>query len=108
MIRHLEERDYDPVITVIDEWWGGRKMSHLLPRVFFIHFRPTSFAIEEGGSVIGFLAGFVSQTNPEQAYIYFVGIYPVHRVVWGASFTSTSSILSGAWAAIQCAVSRHQ
>lgn len=79
MIRHLEERDYDPVITVIDEWWGGRRMSHLLPRVFFIHFRPTSFAVEEGGNVIGFLAGFVSQTDPEQAYIHFVGIHPVHR-----------------------------
>lgn len=80
MIRHLEERDYDPIITVIDEWWGGRKMSHLLPRIFFIHFRPTSFAVEEGGgSVIGFLAGFVSQTNPEQAYIHFVGIHPEYR-----------------------------
>lgn len=79
MIRHLEERDYDPVIIVIDEWWGGRKMSHLLPRIFLIHFRPTSFAVEEGVSVIGFLAGFVSQTNPEQAYIHFVGIHPAHR-----------------------------
>lgn len=79
MIRHLEERDYDPVITVIDEWWGERKMSHLLPRIFFIHFRPTSFAVEEGGGVIGFLAGFVSQTDPAQAYIHFVGIHPGHR-----------------------------
>ena len=79
MIRHLEERDYDSIISVIDDWWGGRKMSHLLPRIFFIHFRPTSFAVEEGGSVIGFLAGFVSQTNPEQAYIHFVGIHPEHR-----------------------------
>jgi ribosomal protein S18 acetylase RimI-like enzyme len=79
MIRHPEERDYDPVITVIDEWRGGRKMSHLLPRIFFIHFRPTSFAVEEGGSVVGFLAGFVSQTDPGQAYIHFVGIHPEHR-----------------------------
>jgi ribosomal protein S18 acetylase RimI-like enzyme len=29
--------------------------------------------------VIGFLAGFVSQTNPEQAYIHFVAIHPEHR-----------------------------
>jgi ribosomal protein S18 acetylase RimI-like enzyme len=80
MIRHLEERDYDAIIAVIDEWWGGRKMSHLLPRIFFIHFRPTSFAIEDGGTVIGFLSGFVSQTDPEQAYIHFVGIHPEHRM----------------------------
>jgi ribosomal protein S18 acetylase RimI-like enzyme len=79
MIRHLEERDYDPIISVIDEWWCGRKMSHLLPRIFFIHFRPTSFAVEESGTVIGFLAGFISQTNPAEAYIHFVGVHPEHR-----------------------------
>jgi ribosomal protein S18 acetylase RimI-like enzyme len=79
MIRHLEERDYDSIISVIDEWWGGREMSHLLPRIFFTHFRPTSFAVEQSGRVIGFLAGFVSQTDPQQAYIHFVGIHPEHR-----------------------------
>lgn len=78
-IRHLEEADYDSMIAVIDDWWGGRQISHLLPRIFFIHFRPTSFAIEEDGRVIGFLAGFVSQTYPNQAYIHFVAIHPDHR-----------------------------
>lgn len=78
-VRHLEEDDYDRIITVIDNWWGGRLMAHLLPRIFFIHFRPTSFAIEEGRKLIGFLAGFVSQTYPDQAYIHFVGIHPDHR-----------------------------
>lgn len=96
MIRQLEERDYDPIIGVIDKWWGGRKMSHLL-RILFIHFRPTSFAIEEGGIVIGFLAGFVSRTNPEQAYIHFVGIHPEHRRRGlGGQLYTHSSILSGA------------
>jgi ribosomal protein S18 acetylase RimI-like enzyme len=78
-IRHLEERDYNSIIAVIDEWWGGRQMARLLPRIFFIHFRMTSFAIEEGKEIIGFLVGFVSQTYPDQAYIYFVGIHPDYR-----------------------------
>ena len=108
MIRHLEQRDYDPVITVIDEWWDGRKMSHLLPRIVFIRFRPTSFAVEEGGNVIGFLTGFVSQTDPEQAYIHSLAFTQcIAGAVWAANFTSTSSTLYGAWAAIKCAVSRH-
>jgi hypothetical protein len=68
-VRHLEEGDYDPIIAVIDDWWGGRHMAHLLPKIFFIHFRATSFAIEEDRKVIGFLAGFVSQTYSDQAYI---------------------------------------
>ena len=78
-IRPLQERDYDPIIAVIDEWWGGRPMAHLLPRIFFVHFQPTSFALEEDGRVAGFLAGFVSQTYPDQAYIHFVGIHPESR-----------------------------
>jgi L-amino acid N-acyltransferase YncA len=73
-IRQLQEADYETIIEAIDDWFDGRQMSHLLPRIFFIHFRPTSFAIEEDGRVIGFLAGFVSQTCPDQAYIHFVGI----------------------------------
>ncbi len=78
-IRHLEEEDYDAIISVLDEWWGGRKMAHLLPRIFFVHFRETSFAAVEQGKVIGFLAGFLSQSYPNQAYIHFVGIDPSHR-----------------------------
>jgi ribosomal protein S18 acetylase RimI-like enzyme len=78
-IRQLQEADYETIIEAIDGWFHGRQMSHLLPRIFFIHFRPTSFAIEEDGRVIGFLAGFVSQTYPDQAYIHFVGIEANYR-----------------------------
>lgn len=78
-IRHLEERDYLPIIAVIDQWWGGRPMSDMLPKLFFIHFRDTSFAVEEQGQIIAFLAGFISQTFPDQAYIHFVGIHPEFR-----------------------------
>ena len=24
VIRHLEQDDYQPIISVVDEWWGGR------------------------------------------------------------------------------------
>lgn len=54
-------------------------MSDMLPRLFFVHFRPTSFAAEEDGAVRGFLVGFVSQTDPAQAYIHFVGVDPRYR-----------------------------
>lgn len=78
-IRRLEEHDYAPVIGVIDEWWGGRPMAAMLPKLFFVHFRDTSFAAEEQGNVIGFLAGFISRTYSGMAYIHFVGIHPNHR-----------------------------
>jgi ribosomal protein S18 acetylase RimI-like enzyme len=78
-IRHLEEADYDPIIAAVDEWWGGRRMVHMLPRLFFIHFRDTSFAIDSRGATIGFLAGFISQAHRDAAYIHFVGVQPNQR-----------------------------
>ncbi len=78
-IRHAEPEDYDSVIPVVNDWWGGRKMADMLPRLFFVHFRETSFAVEAEGRVVGFLVGFRSQTYPEQAYIHFVGVDPAWR-----------------------------
>ena len=78
-LRPISERDHAPIIAVVDQWWGGRQMAGLLPRLFFTHFQDTSFVIEEAGQLIAFLIGFVSQTQPRQAYIHFVGIHPEQR-----------------------------
>jgi ribosomal protein S18 acetylase RimI-like enzyme len=78
-VRHVHMSDYEPLIQVVDVWWGGRPMAGLLPRLFFEHFQPTSFVIEDNGNVQGFLIGFRSQTNPAQAYIHFVGVHPACR-----------------------------
>lgn len=78
-IRHLEPPDYAPVIAVVDDWWGGRRMRDMLPKLFFVHFRPTSFVAEVDGGLAGFLCGFVSQTDPEVAYVHFIGVDPARR-----------------------------
>ena len=78
-IRPISERDHAPIIAVVNDWWGGREMAGLLPRLFFAHFQGTSFAIDDDRQLIAFLIGFVSQTNPRQAYIHFVGIHPEFR-----------------------------
>ena len=64
---------------MIDDWWGGRDVRDMLPRLFFTHFRQTSFVAEEDGALAGFLCGFLSQTHPDQAYCHFVGVAPSHR-----------------------------
>ena len=64
---------------MIDDWWGGRAVRDMLPRLFFTHFRQTSFVAEEDGELAGFLCGFLSQTHPDQAYCHFVGVAPSHR-----------------------------
>ena len=57
LIRHAEPRDYGRVIAVVDEWWGGREMRAMLPKLFFVHFQSTSFVAEADGQRIGFHHG---------------------------------------------------
>ena len=79
IVRNVQPSDYPPIISVLDEWWGGRKMSDMLPRLFFDHFCNTSFIIEEDNRISAFLIGFFSQSRPEEAYIHFVGVDPLYR-----------------------------
>ena len=79
LIRHAEPDDYARVIPVVDEWWGGRQMAPMLSKLFFVHFRDTSFVAEEDRRVVGFLCGFRSQTYEDEAYIHFVGVDPAAR-----------------------------
>ena len=79
ILRPLGPEDYLPIITVIDEWWGGRHMADHLPRLFFDYFRDTSFLAESGGERVGFLAGFVSASSPDIAYVHFIGVSPEFR-----------------------------
>jgi len=78
-IRNVRPSDYPAIIAVLDEWWGGRKMSGMLPRLFFEHFFDTSFILEQDGQIVAFLIGFLSQSQPEEAYIHFVGVHPQCR-----------------------------
>ncbi|MBI3362088.1 MAG: GNAT family N-acetyltransferase [Chloroflexi bacterium] len=75
-IRNVEPSDYASIIQVLNDWWGGRLMSDMLPKLFFVHFRETSFIAEQDGQIAGFLIGFVSQSLPDEAYIHFVGVHP--------------------------------
>jgi predicted GNAT superfamily acetyltransferase len=78
-VRHAEPTDHARVVAVVDAWWGGRQMAAMLPRLFFVYFRPTSFVLERDGELAGFLCGFVSQTDPDEAYVHFVGVDPAVR-----------------------------
>lgn len=78
-IRNTRSSDHARVIAVVDDWWGGRSLSQLLPHLFFEHFQDSSFIAEQNGELIGFLVGFFSQSQRDEAYIHFVGVHPDHR-----------------------------
>ena len=50
--------DWDRVMTVMPEWWGGRDLRSMLPKIFFEHFRHTSLIAEHEDRLLGFLLGF--------------------------------------------------
>ena len=78
-VRFIREEDHQRIVSIVNEWWGGRNMAWLLPRLFFQHFTDTSFIIEEDDELIAFLIGFVSRSKDGEAYIHFVGVHPERR-----------------------------
>jgi GNAT superfamily N-acetyltransferase len=79
IIRNVVESDYNVMISVVDDWWAGRHMADMLPKLFFVHFKDTSFVIEEDAKIVGFIIGFLSQTYLDEAYVHFMGVHPNHR-----------------------------
>lgn len=74
------EADHAFLVGQVDDWWGGRKLHQLLPRLWLQHFTGTSWVVEDaGGTPIGFLVGFISPDHPDQAYIHMVATNPSHR-----------------------------
>jgi pimeloyl-ACP methyl ester carboxylesterase/GNAT superfamily N-acetyltransferase len=78
-IRAPLESDHPRVVAVLNDWWGGRDLGHLLPRLYFQHFNDTSFIVEQDKQLVAFLIGFMSQSEPGVAYIHFVGVHPAWR-----------------------------
>jgi ribosomal protein S18 acetylase RimI-like enzyme len=79
--RALTEADQTEVLAAVRTWWGGDgggdARAALLPRLFFQHFAPTSWAVrDDAGQLAAFLVGFVSQTDPTVGYVHFLGVSP--------------------------------
>lgn len=78
--RRPTEADYPSIVRVIDDWWGGRKMDVLLPRLWLQHFTGTSWLAETAdGRLAGFLVGFLSPDQADVAYCRMIATNPNHR-----------------------------
>jgi len=79
-LRRPVEADHARLVGQVDEWWSGRKVHPLLPRLWFQHFTGTSWVAEdESDRLVGFIVGFVSPDRPGEAYVHMVGTSPGHR-----------------------------
>ena len=72
--------DHPRLTEVIDEWWGGRGMRHLLPRLWLEHFTGTSWIAEHpDGRLAGFGIAFISPDDPSTAYMHMIATDPNRR-----------------------------
>ncbi|MET7397949.1 N-acetyltransferase [Dactylosporangium sp. NPDC005572] len=78
LIRPAQAADYDAIAAVVDDWWG-RPILAGLPRLFLDHFHRTSLVAESAAGLRGFLVGILSPSEPDEAYIHFVGVHPGTR-----------------------------
>lgn len=78
-IRNSRASDHPVIIGVMKDWWHGRDLTWMMPKLFLIHFNNTSFVIEKENEFIAFLIGFLSPANPKEGYIHFVGVHPDYR-----------------------------
>ena len=90
-LRRPVEADYPTVIAVVDDWWNGRRLRAILPRLWFQHFTGTSWIAEtEDGRLAGFLVGFVSPDDPTTGYVHMIAADPnvrtrgLGRALYGA------------------------
>ena len=59
-IRKADPLDHETIIGALQDWWGGRDLTAMLPKLFLNHFNDTSFVAENNDRMIGFLIGFLS------------------------------------------------
>ena len=80
VFRRPTEADHAGMVGVVDEWWGGRRLHELLPRLWLQHFTGTSWLAESpDGRLAGFLVGFVSPDRPDVAYCHMIATSPNRR-----------------------------
>jgi GNAT superfamily N-acetyltransferase len=78
--RRPTDADHPALVGQMNEWWGGRKMQLLFPRLWLQHFTGTSWLAEdEAGKPVGFLIGFISADHPDEAYVHLVATTPNRR-----------------------------
>jgi L-amino acid N-acyltransferase YncA len=78
--RHITKKDFDRIVEVIDQWWGGPISTSAHP-VFFYELGEHALIVEQGEEMIGFLLGFLANGSGAvpTGYVHLVGIHPDYR-----------------------------
>ena len=81
-IRRMNKRDYDYVVTTVEQWWGG-PLIQLAQPVFFYELGRQALVAEDARNrtLAGFLLGFVVSADggDHVGYVHLVGVTPEYR-----------------------------
>ena len=80
-IRNGVPDDHGKILSVMKKWWGGRDLTDLLLKIFFIHFRNTVFIAEKDDKILGFFIGYFIPASHKEAYIHLIGTDPNVRKI---------------------------
>ncbi len=78
-IRNSKPSDHQQIISVLIDWWEGRDLTWMLPKLFLTHFCNTSFIIEKDKQLTAFLIGFLSPSRLNEGYVHLAGVHPDFR-----------------------------
>jgi ribosomal protein S18 acetylase RimI-like enzyme len=78
--RRITKADFDRIVEVIDQWWGGPISANAHP-IFFYELGDRALVVEQGSEMIGFLLGFIAPAadGGRTGYVHLVGIHPDFR-----------------------------
>ena len=74
--RTAEPEDAPAVAAAIDDWWSHAHMVHGVCPQLFQHMGDTCLIVEDGGEMVAFLVGFMSQRLPACGYVHYTGVRP--------------------------------
>ena len=70
--------DFDQILNEITAFWGDERTLFLHHPMFINEFGNSAFVIKDGNKVVGYLFGFISQTEPV-GYVHAIGVRITHQ-----------------------------
>lgn len=77
-ITRCTPEDFYQILETREEFWDGRDMRHLFHPFLLHQFGNSAFVIRDGGQVVAYLFGLLSQTEPV-AYAHAIAVRPSAR-----------------------------
>lgn len=108
-IRNVQPADYPLLISVLNDWWGGRKMSDMLPKLFLFIFRKPVLSLSKiSNSVALLLVSYHKHLPMKRIFISSASTPTIESKVWERNFIRIFLRLCSRRAATWCAASLPQ